>query len=502
MSNNYLIERVSSILDKMSSYQLNDSYCPFSQDEIQIRLGGWINENNLILESNTPDWMSKEGKEKYLEVLKPRLKRIFDTYGAADTEAPSTKTLKERVSNRFDELAHLRDHNPSEYRKQVAEAKQRRESAGIGSAISSNEKTDTVTKIPHPKGKNGHIPISMAFTPDIARHYTKSDASHAVERNVCSGSTESCRAACLAKHGNYGFSSTQAHMAIRTQALTHNEQSTRDHATLVFNEIHNIAKKAKKENKVGLVRTAVSDDTGPEIHDEAIAKHFPSSGTSEYAPVEQMRYTKKVDTKHEPEKGIHTIYSDPGPMVKKDKILGNLSLARENIQRRLLDKKVVGKPKYMVFKGKRDIDPRYKPTLNKLKRVRKYEPLPSTPEKGESEEYHNSNGYGRVKHNGRSYRYQDYPVADKIKTTEGKEIFPAEHDARNSDKSKTTYTTPAGKKVGHIVAAFATKSASNKDLQESGFFHHIEDIDSSGTYHDGHPAQMEAAGFKPHIGKT
>lgn len=477
-------------------------YDPFSKDEIQYRFGGWITENQILFESSSPDWMSDEGKQKYMEVLKPRLKKVFDTYGPADSEAPSTSTLKQRVSDRFDTMAHLRDHDPKEYKKQVAAAKARRSAAGIGSAIASNEKTDTVTDIPHPHGPNGHIPISMAFTPDIARHYTSSDGTHAIERNVCSGSSESCRTACLAKHGNYGFSSTQAHMAIRTQGLTHNKQATEDHATLAFHEIHTAAQKAKKEKKAVLVRTAVSDDTGPEIHDEAISRHFPASGNDRYGPTEQMRYTKKVNTRHAPEKGIHTIFSDPGPMTLHD-AKGNVTgLARENIQRRSLEKKVPEKPKYMVFNGRRERDPRYKSTLEKLKVVRKYEPLPSTPKQGEAEEYHHPEGHGRVVHNGKSYRYQDYPVAQKIKTVSSKKIFPAEHDARNSDTTDVTFKTPEGKKVGHVVLAFATKSTSSKDLNGSGFFHHIESIDKHGVYHDGHPAEMEAAGFKPHIGKV
>jgi hypothetical protein len=436
-----------------------------------------------------------------MEVLKPRLKRVFDTYGDADKEAPSTSILKQRVSKRFDGLADLRDNNPKEYKKQVSEAKKRRSTAGIGSAIASNEKTDTVTEIPHRLGPKGHIPISMAFTPDIARHYTSDDGEHAIERNVCSGSSESCRNACLAKHGNYGFSSTQAHMAIRTQGLTHNEQATRDHATLAFDDIHKAAIRAKKEAKTVLVRTAVSDDTGPEIHDEAISKHFPATGNKRYGPTEQMRYTKKVNTEHSPSKGIHTIFSDPGPMTLHDAKGKVVGLARENIQRRSLEKKVPEKPKYMVFNGRRERDPRYKSTLENLKVVRKYEPLSSRPKDGEKDEYHHSDGYGRVTHEGKSFKYQDYPVAQKIKTVSGKMMYPAEHDARNSDSSNVTLKTPEGKKVGHIVAAFATKSTSGKDLHQSGFFHHIENIDRHGIYHDGHPTEMEAAGFKPHIGK-
>jgi hypothetical protein len=156
----------------------------------------------------------------------------------------------------------------------------------------------------------------------------------------------------------------------------------------------------------------------------------------------------------------------------------------------------------MVFNGKREVDPRYKPTLDHLKTVRKYEPLPSAPGKGESASYHHTDGHGRVEHEGKSYRYQDHPVADPIKDTEGKKMYPADHDARNSDKSERTFKTPSGKKVGHVVAAFATKSTSNKDLHDSGFFHHIENIDKHGVYHDGHPKELDAAGFKPHIGKV
>ena len=118
-----------------------------------------------------------------------------------------------------------------------------------------------------------------------------------------------------------------------------------------------------------------------------------------------------------------------------------------------------------------------------------------------SEEYHHPDGYGRVTHNGRSYRYQDYPVAKKIKGVDGRMMYPTEHDARNVDFSEKEFKTPEGKKVGHIVAAFATASTKKSKLKQSGFFHRVEDIDAKGIYHDGHPAQMEAAGFKPHIGK-
>lgn len=435
-------------------------------------------------------------EKKRVDTARPRIQAIHNTYGPADQEPPSEGTLKARVNKRFDELAAM---NPKDRRAAYQAANSRAKAAKISHPLSGNDKTDTAQDIPTKSAPHGHITLGMSMTPDTARHYTSPDCSTYQERNTCSGSTSGCRQGCLAKHGNYEFATNKGHMDVRTQSMTHNEAATADHATRIFQALETAHKKAKAQGKQVLTRFSVTDDSGANIHADAVSKHFPE--------IAQMGYTKRMSTRHDPANNVHTIFSDTGPMVKRDST-GKVTPNEENIKRRPVIQKATvdrGMPSYVVFNKRRpgatagpdDHDRQvYNETLSKLKTVRRYEPHPSTPAPGESMEYHHEHGYGRVKvgegENARSYRYQDHPVADKIKDVHGEEMFPADHDARNADTSSRTFLSPSGKKVGHVVAAFATASTSNKDLS-SGFFHHTENIDHNGIYHDGHPAEMAKA---------
>lgn len=452
--------------------------------------------NGPITEALSPE----ESQAMVDNKVKTPLKKMWEVYGPADAKPAPNRVLKERIEKRFAELAAM---SPKERAAEYKAANDRMKYTKVGHPVSSNEKTDTAAEIPTKRGKNGQIPLGMSFAPDHAYHYTSPDATSKVHRNVCAGSTAACRSACLAKHGNYTFIANRAAIGMRTQRLTHNEKATADHATLVHQALALASKKATKEGKSVLIRGSVTDDTGHGIHSEAIKKHFPH--------VEQMGYTKIAGTPHDPKNGIHTIYSDSGPMVKKD-AEGKLSLERENIQRRKVlmratqgDKNRPGMNSYMVFNKKRPgashgpDHPRtkqYKSFMEHLKTVRRYEPLPSAPEAGEKAEYHSAKGHGRIMHNGQSYRYQDHPVAEKIQDVHGNWKLPSEHDSRNADTSLGKYYNRNGHQVGHVVPAFATASTSNDDLHNSGFFHHTENVDEHGVYHDGHPAEMEAAGFK------
>lgn len=490
-----------------------NEYDPFSMVEHEIRHGGWIGEHygaRLLAEKlsgpgERSERVPKEQMERYHSVMNPQLQHLHDTYGPADSKPASTKELAKRVSGRFDELTALRKNSPKKYNAEVSAAKARRKAPGktnsegkpiasIGHPVANNSKTESVAEVPGKNAPNGHIPVSMAFTPDTARHYTHPEGKTYIERNVCSGSSSGCRSACLAKHGNYGFTTNKAYMDGRTQALTHNEASTRDHATLAYHAMHKATKDAEAGGKKVIVRTAISDDVGPEIHDQAIKKHFPKAAL--------MRYTKKVPSgDHDLNgDGDQKTWSDSGPMVKrttgKDGTVTK-SLARENIQRRGLDRKVETHPRYMVFNQARG-DEEKGANIDHLKRVRKYEPLPSKPEAGEKAEHHHPDGYGRVEHNGQSYRYQDHPIVKSVTSVSGKKMRPYEHDVRTQDTDQPIekLKTRSGKHAGPVIPSLSTKGTPKREFESSGFFHHIENIDKSGVYHDGHPKEMAEAGFK------
>ena len=371
----------------------------------------------------------------------------------------------------------------------------------MGHPCATNAKTDTVNQIPGKDAPNGHIPVSMAFTPDTARNFTGTDPKKFKEYNRCSGSSEGCRRACLAMTGNYNFTGNKVLMdAHRTQRVGHNEEATRHHATLVHGALSAATEQADKSGKGVIVRSAISDDRGPEEHDEAIKQSFPRA--------KLMRYTKKLPKKvdggnyeHDSDGQHQHTWSDTGPVVNRetDAKTGEVkkTVNQENIsRRRLLDHKVKTLPRYMVFNKHRGAEDAGGGNIDHLKRVRKYETESSTPEPGEQSNYHHPDGHGRVEHNGKSYRYQDHPVVPNAKTTDGKSLRPYEHDARvpEIDKPKETLKTPDGKKAGGIIPSLSVKSTPKKEFERSGFFHATENIDHNGVYHDGHPAEMESAG--------
>lgn len=476
-----------------------------SQDQLIIRHGGWINETfaNMLWEEaklSGPGQRSERvsGKEegKYNDKMKPILQHFHDTYGPADEKPASTSQMSDEITARFKQLDKLKAEDPKEYKATMQRAKKKMTMANgstLGHPCATNAKTDTVNDIPGKGAPNGHVPVSMAFTPDIARHYTGKDTSKFVERNVCSGSSKGCRTACLAKSGNYNFTGNKALMDARTQRLTHNATSRQHHADLVHGAMTKATEDSKKDGKGIIVRSAISDDVGPEIHDKAIGQSFPDA--------KRMRYTKKVPDREHDEDGQHQhTWSDTGPMVQRstDKD-GNVtkSVNRENLARRSLDSKVSTHPRYMVFNRHRGSEDQGKDNhVDHLKRVRKYEPYASEPEHGEKASYDHPDGHGRVEHDGKSFRYQDHPVVQNAKTTDGKELRPYEHDARipEVDKPKEDLKDRNGKKVGPIITSLSVKSTPKKELEDSGFFHHHENIDHNGIYHDGHPAEMEAAG--------
>lgn len=484
---------------------------------------GWEGDEIDLSEKVQPP-KSEDMDKKRRRTAAPKIAKMFDHFGPADKESPTASTMKKRVEARFDELSKMTpEQRKAEYKAAYHHAKH----IGLnvrdgGETLASNAKTDTASDIPTKHGKKGQIPLAMSMTPDDARHYTSPDASTYKSRNSCSGSFAGCRKACLAKHGNYEFATNKGHMDVNTQSLSHNEAATRNHATRTYHTLEKYAHKAKKEGKSVLTRFSTTNEEGSDIYGDATEKHFgvdhlkanPHKAKHQ-APVIQMRYSKKLDAPHRPDQGIHSVYSDPGPMVrrtKNEKGETTHSVEHENLQRRRLlrravtgDKKNPGKGTYTVFNRKRPsatskpddpVTKEYNDTMNHLHTVRRYEEHHSTPEKGEQPEYHHPNGHGRVVHNGKSFRYQDHPVADKIKDVHGEELHPGDHDSRNADTSTRTFKDRHGNKVGHVVAAFATASTSNHDLHHSGLFHHVENIDKHGVYHDGHPAEMALAGHQ------
>lgn len=428
--------------------------------------------------------------KKRKRTAQKRISNMFKVHGNADQEAPHELVLKKRISDRFDELGAM---SHEQRQKEYADTAARRKKIGLHTdAFRSNRKTDTSALMPSKTAPNGHIPMGLSMPADKARHYTSPDLSSHKVRNSCPGSTQGCRASCLAKHGRYDGDAIRGHMDVLAQSMTHNASSTRDHATHIFHSLEKASTKAAKEGKQVLTRYSVTDDTGAMLHAEPTAKHFPN--------VVQMGYTKRHNTPHDPAKGIHTVFSDTGPVVSHDGKINDENFKRRNILHTATSQR--GMPTYMVFNRRRPgakhgadhpVTKEYHDTMKSLHTVRRYE-LPATePKAGEAPEYHHPDGHGRVvsKVTGKSHRYQDHPTADPIKTVHGETIHASQHDARNVDSSSRVFKNPEGKAVGHVVPAFATTSTSAKNLKSS-FFHHVEKI-KDGVYHDAHPDDVAQA---------
>lgn len=480
--------------------------------------GYWEGDENIPLTEEDlrlieSDVATPESEQKRKDVAGTRISKMFHHFGQPTEKAPGTPELQKRVSARFDELSKM---SPEKRKIEYANANRVAKAVGMGDPLTSNAKTDTAAEIPTKHGPKGQIPVALSLTPDSRRHYTSPDASTYKEVNSCPASFGGCRKSCLAKHGNYGFATNKGHMDASAQSLTHNEAATANHATRVHAQLSSTAKKAKGEGKSVLARFSTTDESGSDIYGPAVEKHFGLAAHKEnpelsktHAPVIQMRYSKRMDAPHAPERGIHAVFSDPGPMVTRS-ATGTYGIEKENLSRRKLMRKAThgddAKATYTVFNKKRPgatsgpdapETKQYNSILNNLHTVRRYEEHHSTPDKGETSEFHNKAGFGRVLHNGKSFRYQDHPVADKIKDVHGEMLFPADHDSRNADTSSREFKNRHGQKVGHVVAALATASTSNENLHNSGFFHHTEHI-QDGIYHDGHPAHMELGG---HVAK-
>lgn len=472
----------------------------------------------MISEATSKKMSSEDTANKRASVASDGIKGLFKVYGDSgvrkpdgtiEKRPPTEGEHKKAVAKRFAELdAMSHEQREREYK----EAHDRMTAAGArpDNILSNKTKTDTAAQVvgTAKDAKNGHISLGMNGSPD-SYHFHHDDSGHNFTiHNSCAGSTEGCRLSCLSKQGLGAQATIMGHRDAYEQKANHNAAAQKDFHTVMHMQLDRAARNAKKQGKHVLVRPDVNTGNKHNRYAKAISNSFgPNSSrvaAGTHAIVQVHDYSKSSG-EHNPSEGIYATHSDLGPLVHN----GTGHVHEENVRRRGTmerDTQVEGKGSYTVFNRPRPTEEdvaknsktnkEYNDTMNRLHTVRRYEPHPTEPAKGEKPEYHHKDGYGRViAKDGKSYRYQDHPVSDKHKLVDGSEVFAGDTDARHLDRSDRKYKTNPHKTgtqhvVGTVTPAFTTSSTSQQKIQDSALFHDVKDIDAEGIYHDSHPDKV------------
>lgn len=473
-----------------------------------------------------------EKVNKRAAVASAGIKGLFKVYGDSGvknpdgsiTKRPPTEMEHKRaVNKRFAELDAM---SPSDREREYKDAKSRMTLAGArpNNILSNKTKTDTAAKvIGHgDSAKNGHVSLGMNGSPD-EYHFHHDDTGHGKEvHDSCAGKTkgkEGCVISCLSKQGHGAQATIQGHRDAYEQKANHNVAAQKDFHTVMHSQLDKAGKLGKRKDKNVLIRPDVNTGNKHNRYAEAISKSFgPNServkkGTHNPAIVSD--YSKSAGA-HDPSEGIHATHSDIGPLVHHS--TGQINDTVDSRRYKMHDEtQKKGQGSYTVFNRPRPaeldvannthVNKEYNDTMNKLHTVRRYESTASEPNHHETaslpkganpHEYHHKDGYGRIMHNGKSYRYQDHPVSDNHKLVDGSEVFAGDTDARHMDTSSRKFKTHPDEhgnqhKVGTVTPAFATAGTSHEAIKNSGLFHDVKDIDQHGIYHDSHPAKVQAA---------
>ena len=445
------------------------------------------------------------------------ISKLFRLYGHADPKLIPSEDRKSEITSNFREYADLRKNNPEEYARRVKEMRSKK----LGEMLGNKTKTDTVADLPGiNKGEeNGHETLGFGGNPDIRRHYTDLHGNY-VNGNACHGKGN-CVHSCLAKNGCGGFESVKGHRDFYDQRSSHNAAARKDHDLELFHQLHEISKKAKKNNKGVIVRPDVTTGHQQTEYADAISEHFgPHSAgvkAGTHAVVRSDTYGKMAGTDKDPhsrEKAINTAISDQGVPANKRDVDAHIKL-NSLLRRRGKDARVA----YTVMKvthrqdnkdGTEKIhnNPKDAENWKKVMNVtstRRYDILHSTPGTGEGEnpnetrkEYHDEkNRNGRVTHEGKSYYYTDHRVPAPLTDTKGKRKVSSYHDARGLELAHHILNHPNE----HGINAVSPATASTSFKEGPSIFHNPDNI-SDNTLHILHPASPEAAKAREILTRT
>lgn len=413
---------------------------------------------------------------------------LFKTYGDSDKSIISAKDRASEVNSNFDKFSEMRKNDRPGYTKRVKEMKDRKDAANLTSPIADKSKTDTVSTLPG-KGKNeknGHISVGFGGNPDTRRLYTDTKGSY-VEGNACQGKG-ACVHACLAKSGCGGFDTVKGHRGAYDQRSMHNAAAREDHDLELHDQLHRVSEKAKKEGKAALVRPDVSTGHQNTEYSDAIAKHFgPDSekvAKGEGHPVRVSAYGKNTGTDTDPHditKGKNTTISDQGiprakstiERYKKDNALLRQKGKHARIAYTVMD------TSFSTGSGEEHTDPKKKADYEKIAKtthVYRHDVEPTTPDKGEPEEYHDEKaGYGRTLHKGKSYKYSIHKTPPPSKDINGADVPSRMHDDRGGELERHIEKNPHDHGI-NAVAPATESSNPESGSKEASIFHHTSNI--------------------------
>lgn len=415
-------------------------------------------------------------------------------------------------------------------KKMISDAKTRRAAAGIGgSHLSGNTKNETANEV-ETNGRENHT-YGISGSP---MRYPHINGDGSVSMHVtCQHATEGCGGSdtgkgtggsCLAQKAQGQQDATRVNRDHYSQAERHSKESHADHVLTMMDEIKKAHKKAAEEGKNLLLR----GDNYTNDHDKkynafhkALGAEISKDGSISY---QRYGYTKDPSDKNDPENGNHKVWSNSGPIVKKNpetgkhEIVGPLVARHHHMKNQTTESEsnphpmnqyvVVNIPRPNAGAKKAGMKNRkfkaHEEFMNGVKKFRTWHPPknieeghretgPNVPEEArDADEYHHPDGWGWTtrrsmgddgKVSTRRYHYQDYTA-----------ITPS-HDNRASDEERTAGKTKTreGKRVGAAIISSAVSSTPKEDLAHSTMFHDHKNLDSEGILHANHPDHYEEA---------
>ena len=446
---------------------------------------------------------------------------IIRNYGSPDKEPPTDEERKSEAERNFDSFSALKKSNPAEYAKKVKEAHARYKDAKASKPLKNTTKGDTISNLKgdNESEKNGHVSLGFSGSPDTRKHTVNAEGDY-ISTNACHGKGN-CVNDCLAKGGCGGFASTKGHRGSYDQMDSHNASSRHDHDLVMHNQLHTIAKKAKKEGKGAVVRPDTTTGHQAFTHSAAIAKHFGNSSENKNSgngqKIKVNTYGKTVGTDKDSHNMVgqdtNITVSDQGIPTHKKAIEAHEAATKALRQRgaptetnqgsrigfTVLQSKHPKTPEGMsdedYEKHAKHADPHEQEEYEKAKsvtKVRRYDLRHSTPEHGEAAEYHDEKSKtGRVVHDGKSYKYSDHDVPRPMETTDGKKSSTFMHDNRGGELARHHRENPHDHGINAIAMATSSTDIAKTQVGKS-IFHPIRNIDKHGTLHVMHPATPEA----------
>lgn len=442
---------------------------------------------------------------------------IVRNYGEPDKTPISDDERKKEAEHNFDSFSELRKSNPKAYTAKVTAANAKHRDGKLPKPLKNTTKGDTVAVLrgDNKTEHNGHVSLGFSGNPDKRVHLNSSDGSTGEIVDACHGKGN-CVNNCLAKGGCGGFDTTKGHRDVYDQMDSHNASARHDRDVIMYDQLLRMGKSAKKLGKGAVVRPDTTTGHQSYTHAQAIAKHFGSDSEAvkagEIQKVKVNTYGKTTGT----DKDTHDMRGQNINITASDQGIPTSPKAIEAHQRLTTALRQKGVPS-ATNPGSRSAftvlqvahpeglekyhdeakhkDPQKQADYEKAKgvhTVRRYDLTPSTPKKGETEEYHDEKSQsGRVVHGGKSYFYTDHSVPRPMESITGAQSPTYLHDNRGGELARHHEENPTAHGINAIACATSSTNIENTEVGKS-IFHPIRNIDKSGILHVMHPASPEA----------